>query len=657
MQLKKNTEESEDKLDTDSAEVEQTIWRALRYLFFSFLVVLVINGLSPLDKELQLQEHVAVIVRNTVIFYVIGSFLLLFKRGGFYFSLYSVTWILVTLANSLVTKFRGTPMTKYDFLMIKEGLSLSKDFMGGSDFLKVGLVLVLLISLLVAIFIKSKKYEKLKLGNWVITIGVAVSMFNVAYVNTTDVEPGKIGFVNYLTESIISKEIKKPKEYSKAKINDIKNKIIDAQKTGTYEGEAPNVVAIQLESFFDPKDIEGLKLNKNPLPYFDELKEKFSHGYVTVPTFGGGTAMSEYEFLTTMNLSSFNKGVLPHNTFLKSKVIPSIPYMLKKQDYRTHFIHNYLGDFYNRDTVYKNLGFDTFTSKELIYYCAWDPLLIKASNDSVFIKEVSDILATDNKKDFIFGVTAQLHGPYNEKYDAHENGIYTKGAFPKKIYGEVNEYVNKLKTIDNVIKELVEKVESIDEPTILIFYSDHLPNLDFTTTNLNSKKEKYKTPYLVWDNIGLEKEVKNLDISDLILETLTKANIDVGYLTDLYNTYGGTKKYREYKELLNYDVSFGENYLSAEKFEKVDTKIGNKNIQVSEGKKTGENEYTVKGWNYTEYVEFVCEGKEYEIEYGGPGEVKINTSDNLVGKEAHLEISIGGRKNSVAKSKVFTITE
>ena len=122
--------------------------------------------------------------------------------------------------------------------------------------------------------------------------------------------------------------------------------------------------------------------------------------------------MSEYEFLTTMDLSSFNKGVIPHNTFLKSKVVPTIPYMLKNNGYRTHFIHNYLGDFYNRDTVYKNLGFDTFTSKELIYYSAWDPILIKASNDNVFIKEVSDILSQDENKDFVFGVTAQLHGPY-----------------------------------------------------------------------------------------------------------------------------------------------------------------------------------------------------------------------------------------------------
>lgn len=655
MQLKKNIEKYIKKSNVDDGEVEQTIWKALRHLLFSFLIVLIITAISPLSKELQLQEYVAVLVRNTVIFYVIGSFLLLFKRGGFYFSLYSVAWIIVAIANALVTKFRGTPMTKYDFLMIKEGFSLSKDFMSGSDFLKIGLILTLLIVVLVFMFIKSKGYQKLRVDNWAVTIGVAMSMFSVAHVNATEGELEKVGFVSYLTESLISKEIKKPKNYSEAKINDIKNQISNSEKTGTYEGETPNIVAIQLESFFDPKDVEGLDLNKNPLPYFDELKEKFSHGYVTVPTFGGGTAMSEYEFLTTMDLSSFNKGVIPHNTFLKSKVVPTIPYMLKNNGYRTHFIHNYLGDFYNRDTVYKNLGFDTFTSKELIYYSAWDPLLIKASNDNVFIKEVSDILSQDENKDFVFGVTAQLHGPYYDTYTAHENGIYATGAFPEKIYGEINEYVNKINTIDNVIKELVEKVESINEPTIIIFYSDHLPPLDFSSTNI--EESKYKTPYLVWDNIGLEKEVKNLNLSDLLLETLTKANIDIGYLTDLYNTYSGEKEYKEYKELLNYDVSFGENYLSAEKFKKINTKIGNKNLQVSEGKKTGENEYTITGWNYTEYVKLVCDKKEYEIEYVGPGEIKIKTSDNLVGKEAHLEIAIGGRRNSVAKSRNFTITE
>ena len=128
MQLKKNIEKYIKKSNVDDGEVEQTIWKALRHLLFSFLIVLIITAISPLSKELQLQEYVAVLVRNTVIFYVIGSFLLLFKRGGFYFSLYSVAWIIVAIANALVTKFRGTPITKYDFLMIKEGFSLSKDF-------------------------------------------------------------------------------------------------------------------------------------------------------------------------------------------------------------------------------------------------------------------------------------------------------------------------------------------------------------------------------------------------------------------------------------------------------------------------------------------------------------------------------------------------
>lgn len=630
----------------------------LKWTLLNFAVNIAIMLLSPLKPGMEFNHYLNTFIYNTSLFSLLGCILLFFRKRYFYYAIYSALWIILSLANSMVVKFRGTSLTKYDFLMIQEGFSLGKDFMEITDFIFILIILAILTLILIKTYIYSRKMEKPDVNHCIVIVFLSLSCtFSLGSITKKNGDFDEIGFVQYAVKDIATKTIKKPSGYNKSKINSIKQEIDSKFKNIKHpvsdDKLNPNIIAIQLESFFDPKEIKGLKLNKNPIPFFDKLKDKYSHGMVHVPTFGGGTARTEYEFLTSMDLDNMSKGIIPHNTFLKNKVSPSMAYYLKESGYKTHFIHNYLGDFYNRDMVYRNLGFDTFTSKELIFYSSWDPLLIKASNDSVFAEEIKTILSKDDKRDFIFGVTAQLHGPYYSTYNAYENNIYAKGGFPKELSGEVNEYVNKIKTIDDAIKSIVTAVEEINEPSVIIFYSDHLPPLDFDSTNLKNKK--YEAPYVVWDNIGLEREVKNLDISELSLEYQSKVNTNLSYLSKLYVTHKDSPKYNEYKKLVEYDVLFGNNYIKDREFEKINTKIGHKDIQVATAKKDSSGDYVFEGWNYTEYIKLVCDGKKYETIYEGPGKVRVKTSDDLVGKEAYLEISISDKSKSVAKSRKFVI--
>lgn len=637
---------------------EQTIWHALIYLLFSFLTMLFITVLCPLGQTISIQQKFAIILNNTIILYVSGSILLLLKRGNFLFALYNILWVMLSLANALVFKCRGTSLTKYDFLMIKEGVNLSRDFLYRNDYIKIVAILLVLASILFVSFKLSKKYKRLSLENWIITLLVSYSIFKIAPVSFIDKDVDKIGFVNYMSNNLISSDIKKLENYNKSTMKSIKDKFKNPKEITEGNNIKPNIIAVQLESFFDPKDIKGLKLSENPLPYFDSLKKDFSHGYVDVPVFGGGTALSEFEFLSGMDSSMFAKGSIPHNTFLKSKSVTTIPYILRDMGYKTHLLHNYLGDFYNRCEIYKNLGFDTFSSKELIYYSAWDKHLIKASKDSIFGDEISNIITKNEDTDFIFSITSQLHGPYYKTYTPPKDGIKATGSIAEKYPGEINEYVNTLKAVDEAIENIVKKVEESNEPSIIIFYSDHLPSLEFKDTNL--EKQKYKTPYLVWDNIGLDKEIKNMDLSDLLVDTLNKANINIGYLSNLRSEYNNKnikeKEYNNLKNLINYDISFGENYLKEKQYEKLNTKIGYRDLQIESSTKTGVNEYTVKGWNYTEYVQLVCDNKAYDIEYGGPGEIKVITDDDLLNKDCYLKIDLNGRNTSVSVSNIFQFT-
>lgn len=55
------------------------------------------------------------------------------------------------------------------------------------------------------------------------------------------------------------------------------------------------------------------------------------------------------------------------------RTVESVAYDLKENGYATHAIHNHRAAFYNRNSVYANLGFDDFTAIEYMPKAGRDP--------------------------------------------------------------------------------------------------------------------------------------------------------------------------------------------------------------------------------------------------------------------------------------------
>ena len=85
----------------------------------------------------------------------------------------------------------------------------------------------------------------------------------------------------------------------------------------------PQIIILQLESFFDPLKLKGVELSQDPIPTFRELMQEGRSGQLHVPTFGGGTAKTEFSVLTSMNAELLKPGEIPHNSFLKNTPIES----------------------------------------------------------------------------------------------------------------------------------------------------------------------------------------------------------------------------------------------------------------------------------------------------------------------------------------------
>lgn len=63
---------------------------------------------------------------------------------------------------------------------------------------------------------------------------------------------------------------------------------------------------------------------------------RYSSGNLSVPSVGAGTANTEFEVITGMNLDFFGPGEYPYKTVLKEVTCESVSYDLKTLGYAAH---------------------------------------------------------------------------------------------------------------------------------------------------------------------------------------------------------------------------------------------------------------------------------------------------------------------------------
>ena len=364
------------------------------------------------------------------------------------------------------------------------------------------------------------------------------------------------GFPYCFMSSVFNTGISQPNGYSEEMIAQIsENGAITEAKTGRKE--MPNILFIQLESFFDTSEVEFLQTSQDPLPTFRALSEKYSSGYFKVPSVGAGTANTEFEVLTGMNLRYFGPGEYPYKTILKKETAESAATALKRFGYGAHALHNNGGNFYSRSTVFNNIGFDSYTSKEFMNILqltenGW-------AKDDILTEHIMNAMDSTEQQDFVFGITVQSHGDY---YGQHlENPrIQVTGIEDEEVRSAWEYYVNQIYEVDQFIGDLVQALEDRKEPTVLVLYGDHLPTLGLKSEDLKGRY-LYNTNYVVWDNIGLEKQDRNIASYQIMADVFEKLDIHSGIIFNYHQKRRQTKNYLLDLEMLQYDILYGEKYV------------------------------------------------------------------------------------------------
>lgn len=259
----------------------------------------------------------------------------------------------------------------------------------------------------------------------------------------------------------------------------------DNKYTNKYKGK--NVIVIHAESiqnFLLHTEINGKELTPN----LNKLAKEgmyFSNFYAQESV--GTSSDSEFTFNTSL-LPASNGTVF---VSYWDRDYLSIPKLLKEQDYYTFSMHANKGNFWNREVMHKQLGYDKFYNYKTDYSINDEDIIGLGLNDKSFFKQSAEKIKkiNDEHKNW-YGVLLMLtnHTPFTGVEDTTDIDLTYKYTKTNEETGETEEVVNdylKDTTLGNYFttahyadQALGEFVTELDEAglldnTILVIYGDH----------------------------------------------------------------------------------------------------------------------------------------------------------------------------------------
>jgi len=565
---------------------------------------------------------------NAGLIFVTSLIAYLFRRRTFWRVLIAIFWLLLGITNGVILANRVTPFTGPDLHLLTDGMAILNKYLPAWGVIIALIVLGLFVLILLALLIRGPKYKRrVKFRYDLLMVVVAVA----AFAGITQLALDKRVLSNYfgniafayedygypycLAVTIFDTGISCPRDYSEKEIRRIEK--TEENLPATSDSSKPNILFLQLESFFDPTLVNYLKISEDPIPNFRKLMKEYSSGYLTVPAVGAGTANVEFEVMTGISAKFFGPGEYPYKSVLTEKTCEAAPYDFKQLGYGTHAIHNHRGAFYNRNKVFANMGFDTFTCLEYMNNVMKTPK--NWAKDSLLTEQILDALNSTEGSDYIYTISVQGHGKYPTEQVIENPAITVTQYQTEEQRWAYEYYANQIYEMDLFVKELTDTLNNYDEDVILVMYGDHLPALDMTEDSMADGSSIFQTQYIVWSNFDMKK--KNMDINayELNSEIMSRLGMSVGMMNKYQQNYKDDINYKQNLEALSYDMLYGKRYIYGETnpFKKTDLKMGVKDIKVTDVVKIGEN-YYIKGENFTEFSKVSLDGKILKTVYLGP---------------------------------------
>lgn len=579
-----------------------------------------------------------VFLYNAFMIFVTFSIVYLFKRRIFVRMIIGAIWVILGIANGYILLKRVTPFNAQDLKIAGDGIALINNYCNGFEVVVIAVGAVALLIWLISMWRRGGQYAG-KIHHIAALIGIIVCGVLYTFVTNIAIDKrvvstyfGNIAFAyeDYglpycFSASLFNTGISEPNGYTKkamAKID--KDGELNQTATSRSSDELPNIIVVQLESYFDVANAEFFTTSEDACPNLHNLYQNYSNGYFKVPSVGAGTANTEFEVLTGMNLRYFGPGEYPYKTYSKKHPTESAATALASLGYGTHALHDNTGNFYSRANVFNNMGFDTFTSKEFMNVLqttenGW-------AKDEILTQHIMEAMDTTKQEDFVFTVSVQGHGNYPETQVIENPKIKVEGIEDEALKNKWEYYVNQVYEMDQFVGDLIKAVEERNEPSVVVFYGDHLPTMGLKAEDLKSRY-LYNTNYVIWDNIGLQKQDKNIPAYQLMSEVLNRLDIHSGTVFNYHQQRKGTKNYLSDLELLQYDILYGKQYVYNGKAPITEGHMvmGIRNVSLSSIVPQLNSGYSLYGENFTKYSRVYVNGEKQKSSF--LNNTRINLSE------------------------------
>lgn len=574
-------------------------------------------------------------VYNILLVYTVLVFATLFRRRSFSFFLAGGVWVAFAIVDCISLSYRSMPLTAADVWLMSSVRTIFDKYL---SYVELGLLMVFISALIGAIFYifyNARKHRPMfgfALVHFLLSAGLltlatttfvsaGVLLDTAKFTNLPDAYAGN-GFCYCFAASFVTGGVSKPDDYSPDVVGEIVEELQELPETAE---NTPNIIFVQLESFFDPNYLKDLTYEDNPVPNFQAIRDRFPNGLLSVPCIGAGTANTEFEVLTGMNLAHFGVGEYPYMTIVDSTCPETIAYVLGELGYSTHAIHNNNATFYDRDLIYANLSFDTFTSIE---YMDLDPETdftpVNWAKDASLTDEILKCLDATEGRDFVFTVSVQPHGRYPSEYLKGYDYLLTEGweEDSRKIGFEY--YLWQLRETDAFVGALTQSLSNYDEDVIVVFYGDHLPSFNIQSEELRCGDEQ-TTEYVIWANFDIGSERRDLQTYQLAAYALDLCGIHDGSIFRLHQLYDypddDDEPFQSNLQLLEYDMLSGEKYiLDGEQISATDLRFDVEDITIDNAEcltdeVSGTPVLRVTGQNFTRYSVIYINGDAYETRF------------------------------------------
>lgn len=311
-------------------------------------------------------------------------------------------------------------------------------------------------------------------------------------------------------------------------VSNIEEEVGQNEYTGLFKDK--NLIFIMLES------IDSWLVDDEVMPtlsYLEKTGWNFTNRYA--PAFGGGMTFNS-EFAANTGLYSINNGQASYN-FDNNAYPYSLPSLFVNNGYRTNSIHVNYGNFYNRSSIHKAIGYqnhfalqDLYGNDEVNYF--YDSNLVKQEESYRLI-----VPETDQFMSFVITYTA--HMPYDNSNDKCVNNPYQLQVEGDEALSCIR---NLAKDTDEFLKELLMRLDQEHrlEDTVLILFTDHYtyayPNIQFVYEQKASDNTNLlqNVPFLIWSKDITPKQIDTLMSTTDILPTIANLFGLEGYDPDHY---------------------------------------------------------------------------------------------------------------------------